>query len=94
MEFKKCQIANVVYGDATDFDIQNSVPENEGMRESSVNTIQDALRTYFKGSQDRANKRNDSHPNSGEALYNMFRLLGVCHTVVVEKDEKTGKVIY
>ena len=64
------------------------------MRESSVNTIQDALKTFFKGNPDRAKKRHDAQASSGEALYNMFRLLAVCHTVVVEKDEKTGKVIY
>jgi hypothetical protein len=49
MEFKKCQIANVVYGDATDQDIRNQIPENEGMRKSSVSIIEDALKTFYQG---------------------------------------------
>ena len=39
MEFKKCQTGILVWGDPTDQDIKNSVPENEGMRNSSVNVI-------------------------------------------------------
>ena len=30
----------------------------------------------------------------GEKLYIMFRLLAVCHTAVVEKNEKTGELTY
>jgi len=34
--------------------------------------------------------------NSGEGqkLYDFFRLLAVCHTVVVDKDPKTGEILY
>ena len=39
MEFKKCQTGILVWGDPTDQDIKNDVPENEGMRNSSVNVI-------------------------------------------------------
>jgi len=39
MEFKKCQTGILVWGDPTDQDIKNGVPENEGMRNSSVNVI-------------------------------------------------------
>lgn len=41
MEFKKCQTGVLVWGDPTESDIQNSVPENEGMRASSVAVIRD-----------------------------------------------------
>lgn len=27
-------------------------------------------------------------------LYNLFRLLAVCHTVVVDHDPRTGAIIY
>ena len=86
MEFKKCQIANVVYGDATDQDIKNQIPENEGMRTSSVSIIEDALKTFYQGQTADRNKKSSAANLTGEALYNMFRLLAVCHTVVVEKD--------
>lgn len=36
MEFKKLQVDSIVYGNPTEEDIANNVPENEGMRNSSV----------------------------------------------------------
>ena len=30
----------------------------------------------------------------GTKLYNFFRLLSVCHTVVVDKDPRTGEILY
>ena len=27
-------------------------------------------------------------------MYNFFRLLAVCHTVVVDKDPRTGEILY
>lgn len=43
MEFKKCQTGEKVFGDPTENDIANSVPENEGMRTSSVDSIRKQL---------------------------------------------------
>ncbi|MFO0118381.1 MAG: hypothetical protein ACK521_12490 [bacterium] len=66
------------------------MPENEGMRESSVSTIKDALKSYYQGNPANRSRTHSPSNGTGDALYNMFRLLAVCHTVVVEKDEKTG----
>jgi magnesium-transporting ATPase (P-type) len=30
----------------------------------------------------------------GRKLYELYRLLAVCHTIVVEKNEKTGEIQY
>lgn len=89
MEFKKAQIDSIVYGNTTAFDEQNHVAENEGMRQSSVDRIKGELLDYFKSgdAQSKQKKRkNAAGPGSegAEALYSMFRLLAVCHTVVVE----------
>ena len=82
MEFKKCHIGETVYGNQTETDIANNVPENEGMRNSSVEVILSSL----KGA-DKDNKLFDE-------LYQMFRLLAVCHTVVVDHDPRTQEITY
>ena len=48
MEFKKCQTGVIVWGDPTELDRKNSVSENEGMRNSSVNIIRSQLRDFYR----------------------------------------------
>lgn len=95
MEFKKCQIDNLVFGDPSEEDLANDVPENEGMRESSVKLAAKSIEWYFKElaaqSDKKIRKKLELTPKpeglpDGEQLYNLFRLLAVCHTVVVDKD--------
>jgi P-type E1-E2 ATPase len=97
MEFKKCQTGVLVWGDPTELDIQNSVPENEGMRNSSVTVIREQLREFYRSNpggivSDAQLKNNPL--DVGYELFNLFRLLAVCHTVVVDRDPKTDEIIY
>ena len=48
MEFKKAQTGVLVWGDPSEEDKLNNVPENLGMRNSSVTIIRDKLKEYFK----------------------------------------------
>lgn len=82
MEFKKCHTGEKVFGEATEGDIANGVPENEGMRNSSAEVIRNHLFENVEGDQ------------IAENLYQLFRLLAVCHTVVVDHEPRTGKIIY
>ncbi len=43
MEFKKCQAAGIVWGNPTQEEIKSGVPENIGMRDSSVDMIKQCL---------------------------------------------------
>ena len=81
MEFKKCFVGNKRYGDMTEQDI--NVGDYIGMIESSVSVVKNYLLDFYD---------NNSRDNSGSDLYNFYRLLAVCHTVVVDKDpmEKDG----
>ena len=83
MEFKKCQVGSEVYGHLTDQDIAQGVTEYTGMVSSSVKLVQSAIGQSFKQGSD-----------EGTKLYNFFRLLAVCHTVVVDKDPRSGEVLY
>ena len=94
MEFKKAQTGVLVWGDPSEEDKLNNVPENLGMRNSSVTIIRDKLKEYFKNGGS-ANENQKKDPlNVGHELFTLFRLLAVCHTVVVDKDPKTGEIIY
>jgi magnesium-transporting ATPase (P-type) len=74
------------------------VPENIGMRDSSVNVIREQLKEFYKSNPGghicEAQKKNNDPLNVGNELLNLFRLLAVCHTVVVDKDPKTDEIIY
>ena len=39
-------------------------------------------------------QQNKDPLNVGNELFNLFRLLAVCHTVVVDRDPKTDEIIY
>jgi magnesium-transporting ATPase (P-type) len=73
------------------------------MRQSSVAIVHQSIEWYFKElaakSDKKIRKKLEMNPKpeglpDGEQLYNMFRLLAVCHTVVVDKDHKTGELQY
>ena len=94
MEFKKCYVGVESYGHLTDQDITIGETDYIGMIESSCNVVKSQMAQYFSrktGSQTRQGVQDGSQ---GHHLYNFFRLLAVCHTVVVDKDPKTGEVIY
>lgn len=80
MEFKKCQAGGHIFGDPSEQDIAKQVGENEGMRNSSVSLIRKLL-------------TDKSSPLAADC-FQLFRLLAVCHTVVVDHEPRTGKVIY
>jgi hypothetical protein len=58
------------------------VPENDGMRQSSVDVIRKGIKAYLE----RGAIQPIEGKASGEGLCRMFRLLAVCHTVVVEQN--------
>ena len=39
-------------------------------------------------------QQNKDPLNVGNELFNLFRLLAVCHTVVVDRDPKNDEIIY
>ena len=75
MEFKKCQVNGVVYGD-----LSKKEKEQEGMCLSSLNLIKESINrsTLFKDKKE------------GYHLAEFFSLLSVCHTVVCDIDPKTN----
>ena len=72
-----------VYGHLTDQDLAQGITEYEGMISSSVKVVLASIAKGFK--------QNDQE---GLRLYDFFRLLAVCHTVVVDKDPRTGEILY
>jgi hypothetical protein len=54
------------------------------MRQSSVVIVKKAILDFISGKQ--ATRKLKGYEHNGERLYNMFRLLAVCHTAVVEKE--------
>jgi len=97
MEFKKCQTGLLVWGDPTELDTSNKVPENIGMRDSSVGVIRSQLREFYKqnpGGLVNEGYKSNNPLDVGLEIFNLFRLLAVCHTVVVDRDPKTDEIIY
>lgn len=95
MEFKKCQTGTEVYGNLTEQDITNGVTEYQGMVQSSVDFVKAAILEHLKPGQVVGRKQSGPvNPSDGARLYNFFRLLAVCHTVVVDIDPRTGEVTY
>ena len=85
MEFKKCYVGSERYGDITVEDINEG--DYAGMIDSSVKIVRVEMAKFCKlghGGQNTA----------GQELYDFFRLLAVCHTVVVDKDPKTDEISY
>lgn len=102
MEFKKCQAADTVWGNPTSEDLENGIGENEGMRQSAVQELQECL-TYYQKYFINTDERNRAKiieknpppewmPQNLSEIYMLFRLLSVCHTVVVDKDVETGEI--
>lgn len=54
------------------------------MRQSSVVIVKKAILDYTSGKQTARKLQGFEH--NGDRIYNMFRLLAVCHTAVVEKE--------
>ena len=86
MEFKKCQVGSDTYGNPTDQEVQAGMIEYVGMIDSSVKNVMNLMGSDFKGG--------NGSKGDGMQLYHFFRLLAVCHTVVVDKDPKTGEILY
>lgn len=94
MEFKKCQVGLDVYGELTNLDITEGVKEYTGMIQSSVNRARGLINASFVTKSGIKGASNRSGNEKGEKLYNFFRLLSVCHTVVVDVDPKSGETTY
>ena len=94
MEFKKCQVGSEVYGHLTDQDIHNGVSDYQGMIQSSVDIVRTSIAEYHRPGSAAASRNFAANANDGQKLYNFFRLLAVCHTVVVDIDPKTKEVLY
>jgi len=94
MEFKKCQVGTESYGHLTDEDIHNGVTEYMGMIESSVQIVRASIIEFLKPGTSVPNRKFAANAQEGMHLYNFFRLLAVCHTVVVDIDPKTGETTY
>ena len=98
MEFKKCHVGKQVYGNP-----ETDTLEWQGMINSSVTAIRNALSwqsKVVKAENDRrfalqfASMNAPENGDDAEAIYNFFRALAVCHTVVVDNDPVTGEIIY
>ena len=59
------------------------------MIESTVEVVKSAISQHLN-----RNSQVEGGGYKGQTLYLFFRLLAVCHTVVVDKDPKTGEVVY
>lgn len=94
MEFKKCQVGVDVFGHLTDHDIHEGVKEYTGMIKSSVDRVRGLINANFATKTIGGNTRGGSPNANGEKLYNFFRLLSVCHTVVVDVDPMTNETTY
>ena len=92
MEFKKCHIGDRGYGDLDEHEIEQGINEYVGMIDSSVKEVRESFQLYTKYQEAIVNKNkrqfeqqnNMQDVDMGEKIYNFFRLLAVCHTVVVE----------
>ena len=60
-----------------------------GMIESSVQVVKCLMTEAFN-----QNRRQRTNDDEGRRLFDFFRLLAVCHTIVVDKDPKTNEVLY
>lgn len=85
-----------MFGHLTDHDIHEGVKEYTGMIKSSVDRVKGLMNANFatKNKDGGVNSRGGSTNVNGEKLYNFFRLLSVCHTVVVDVDPKTNETTY
>lgn len=67
---------------------------------SSVIVVREAINQYFRDLTSRVERRSSTPnygrdlPADGKQLFDMYRLLAVCHTAVVEKDSITGEISY
>ena len=99
MEFKKSYVSARVLGTPTEDD-----PEIfEGMAKSSIDEVQESLEHFYKEMAGKTNKAiarrlveegDGERTLVGQKVYDFFRLLAVCNTVVVEEDQKTGELQY
>lgn len=67
------------------------------MRDSSVGVIRSQLREFYKqnpGGLVNEGYKSNNPLDVGLEIFNLFRLLAVCHTVVVDRDPKTDEIIY
>lgn len=105
MEFKKCQASNAVWGNTTPEEVEAGIIEQPGMRETSAEVIRESLSRYHKlflhvtddFARKNINEKNPPPPGVPDdvtEIYLLFRLLAVCHTVVVDVDLKTGEIQY
>ena len=102
MEFKKCQVGPHVYGDPTEEDLQNEAAQDyTGMITSSVDEIKSQMDWHFKEKRAKEDRKFKAQfqemqkppgVGNGDKLYRFFRLLAVCHTVVVDKNPDTGEI--
>nr|GMD77180.1 putative phospholipid-transporting ATPase 9 [Ipomoea batatas] len=94
MEFVKCSVAGVAYGHGIT-EVERAMAKRKGENCGELTEI--VTKTHVKGfnfSDERI--RNGSwitEPRSG-VIQKFFRLLAVCHTVIPDVDDATGKVSY
>ena len=94
MEFKKCHVGMEVYGHLTDQDIHDGVTDYQGMIQSSVKQVRGAIAQHLIPNLPQGQRRTSVYEGEGKKLYDFFRLLAVCHTVVVDVDPQSGEVQY
>lgn len=87
MEFKKISVGGQKYGiPVKDID----VVANGGMCQSSIDLIQKKMSEYLV----KSDTKGITSDSEGKRLHEFYNLLAVCHTVVCDKDQKTGKLTY
>ncbi|GAA0153704.1 primary active transporter [Lithospermum erythrorhizon] len=101
MEFIKCSVAGTAYGRGVT-EVERTMAKRKGhLAANGKNIIDDSDNNLPKSSVKGFNFHDErimdgnwlDEPHS-DVIRNFFRLLAVCHTVIPEVDEDTGKVSY
>ncbi|KAK4373291.1 hypothetical protein RND71_008675 [Anisodus tanguticus] len=95
MEFVKCSVAGTAYGhDITD--VERSMAKKNGsplIEDSAVSPKKSSIKG-FNFNDERIMNGSWVHEPHLDVIQKFFRLLAVCHTVIPEVDERTGKISY
>ncbi|KLU83953.1 phospholipid-transporting ATPase 1 [Magnaporthiopsis poae ATCC 64411] len=78
MEFKQCTIAGIMYGEDIAEDRRATVQDGMEVGIHDFNQLRQNLKTH----------------KTAPAIEHFLALLATCHTVIPERDEKTGKIKY
>ncbi|XP_016572637.2 putative phospholipid-transporting ATPase 9 isoform X1 [Capsicum annuum] len=95
MEFVKCSVAGTAYGHGiTDFERAMAKRNGPLLVEDSAASPKKSSTKGFNFIDERIMNGSWVHEPQLDVIQKFFRLLAVCHTVIPEVDEGTGKISY